>query len=329
VTVDATILRALRNGSNGGAEAVSGAELAERLGISRAAVWARIEELRRLGYEINANPHNGYRLRSSPDVLNQDDILSLLSGKQLIGRDIRVFQETTSTNDVADRLGRDGVKEGVVVLAEKQSKGRGRLGRSWVSLPQKGLWLSLLLRPPLPPQGATQLTIASATAVVRALRKSTGLQAEVKWPNDILIAGKKVCGILTEMAAELESIKHVVLGIGLNVNFESDDFPQEIRKIATSVRIESGRPFRRCEIAAGLLEELDSDYRRLLKGEFEEIADEWEAACSTIGHNIEIAAGNRIISGRAESLDSQGALLLRTQHGRLERIIGGDVTVRK
>jgi BirA family biotin operon repressor/biotin-[acetyl-CoA-carboxylase] ligase len=138
-----------------------------------------------------------------------------------------------------------------------------------------------------------------------------------------------VCGILTEMAAELESIKHVVLGIGLNVNFEQSDFPPEIRKIATSLRIETGRLFRRCEIGAALLEELESDYRRLLGGEFEGIADEWEAACSTIGHNIEIAAGNRVISGRAESLDSEGALLLRTQHGRLERIIGGDVTVRK
>ncbi len=329
MTVDATILRALRDAGEARDEAVSGAELAERLGISRAAVWARIEELRHLGYEIHANPHDGYRLRSSPDVLNADDMLSLLSGHPLIGRDIRVFQETTSTNDVADRLGRDGVKEGVVVLAETQTKGRGRLGRSWVSLPGNGLWLSVLLRPPLPPQAATQLTIASATAVVRALRKSTGLQPEVKWPNDILIAGKKICGILTEMAAELESIKHVVLGVGLNVNFEAADFPADLRKIATSIRIETGRPFRRCEIAAALLGELEADYRRLLQGDFEKIADEWEAACSTIGHNIEIATGHRVISGRAESLDSEGALLLRTQHGRLERIIGGDVTLRK
>src|SRR5262249_27307346 len=151
-------------------EPVSGAELAERLGVSRAAIWARIEELRSLGYEIDANPHDGYRLRSSPDVLHGDDILALLPGSQTIGRDIRVFEETTSTNDVVDKLGRDGVKEGVVVLAEKQTKGRGRLGRSWVSLRRMGLWFSVLLRPPLPPQAATQITIASATAMVRALR---------------------------------------------------------------------------------------------------------------------------------------------------------------
>jgi BirA family biotin operon repressor/biotin-[acetyl-CoA-carboxylase] ligase len=325
VTVDAVILRALRSSE----EAVSGADLAERLGISRAAVWARIEELRALGYEIQANPHDGYRLRSSPDVLNADDILSLLPERQVIGRDIRVFQETTSTNDVADKLGRDGVKEGVVVLAETQSKGRGRLGRSWLSLRAKGLWFSILLRPPLPPQSATQLTIASATAVVRGLRASTGLECEVKWPNDILFRGRKLCGILTEMAAELESIKHVVLGIGLNANFEGSDFPPELRKLATSLRIETGRELRRCEIAAAILRELDSDYRRIVNGEFESIANDWEAACSTLGQNIEILSGNRVIAGRAESLDSEGALLLRTQHGRLERIIGGDVTVKK
>ncbi len=326
MTVDATILRSLRSSSE---RAVSGAELAERLGISRTAVWARIEELRKIGYEINANPHEGYRLRGSPDVLNGDDIQSLLPEGQVIGRDIRVFEETTSTNDIADRLGRDGVKEGAVVCAESQSKGRGRLGRTWVSLRGKGLWFSVLLRPPLPPQAATQMTIASATAVARALQGSTGVQCEVKWPNDILIGGKKVCGILTEMAAELESIKHMVVGVGLNVNFEAEDFPTALRKIATSLRIEGGKPFRRCEIAAALLQELNFDYRRVIEGKFEEIADEWETACTTIGHHVEIHSGNRVMAGRAESLDSEGALLLRTQHGRLERVIGGDVTVKK
>jgi len=326
VTVDATILRALREA---GGEATRGEELAGRLGISRAAVWARIEELRTLGYEIQANPHEGYRLRHSPDVLHGDDILSLLPEGVVIGRDIRVFQETGSTNDLADKLGRDGVKEGAAVFAETQSRGRGRLGRSWVSPSGRGLWFSVLLRPPLPPHAATQLTIASATAVIRALRACAGLQGEVKWPNDILICGRKVCGILTEMAAELESVKYMVLGIGLNVNFEPGDFPPELRPSATSLKIECGRVFRRCEVAAALLRELDSDYRRIVAGQFEAIADEWEEACTTIGRQIEIVCGPRVIAGRAESLDSEGALLLRTQHGRLERIIGGDVSIRK
>ncbi len=326
MTVDAQILRALRTA---GEDAVSGADLAERLGISRAAIWARIEELRSLGYDINASPHDGYRLRSAPNLLHADDLRALLNPKILIGRDIRVFQETTSTNDVVDKLGRDGVKEGAVVLAESQTKGRGRLGRKWISSPGKGLWFSVLLRPALSPQAATQITVASGTALARALRAATGLRAEIKWPNDILINGRKLCGILTEMSAELDKINYIVLGIGVNVNLSTTDFPPELRKIATSLAIECGRKFQRVEIAAAILRELDRDYTKIQEGHFEALADEWEANCTTIGRDVEITLGNRTVLGRAESLDPEGALLVRTQHGRLERIMGGDVTLRK
>jgi len=308
---------------------VSGAELAEQLGISRAAIWARIQELRNLGYEIQASPHEGYRLRSVPDVLHADDLLALLEPGMVIGRDIRVFQETTSTNDVVDKLGRDGVKEGVVVFAESQTRGRGRLGRTWVSVHGKGLWFSVLLRPPLPPQAATQMTVASATAMCRALRQISGVRAEIKWPNDILVNDRKLCGILTEMTAELDKINYIVLGIGVNVNFAAADFPSELRKIATSLAIETGHDIRRSEVATAILRALDADYGRVCRGRFEAVADEWEANCTTIGRNVEIACGNRVIHGRAESLDPEGALLVRTQHGHLERIIGGDVTLRK
>ena len=329
MTVDAQILRALRNAGKAGDGGVSGAELADQLGISRAAVWARIQELRQLGYEIQASPHEGYRLRNVPDVLHADDLLALLEPGMTIGRDIRVFQETTSTNDVVDKLGRDDVKEGVVVFAESQTRGRGRLGRNWVSAQGKGLWFSVLLRPPMNPRAATQLTVASATALARALRKRAGIRAEIKWPNDILINERKVCGILTEMAAELDKIRYLVLGIGVNVNFAPDDFPPELRQTATSLSIEAGRHFSRAEIATSILRELDECYRAVRSGQFEKIADEWEANCTTIGHNVEIACGNRTVSGRAESLDAEGALLIRTQHGHLERIVGGDVTLRK
>ena len=326
MTVDAQILRALRGA---GDDPVSGAELADRLGISRAAIWARIEELRELGYEIQASPHEGYRLRSVPDVLHADDLLALLEPGVVIGRDIRVFQETTSTNDIVDKFGRDGVKEGVVVFAESQTKGRGRLGRSWVSARGKGLWFSVLLRPPLPPQAATQITVASATAMARALREVSGLRVEIKWPNDILVRERKICGILTEMTAELDKINFIVLGIGVNVNFTPADFPPALRKIATSIAIETSRPMRRSELATAILRELDADYARVRAGRFEMVAGEWEANCTTIGREVEIACGKRVLHGRAESLDSEGALLLRTQHGHLERIIGGDVTLRK
>lgn len=282
-----------------------------------------------MGYEIHASPHGGYRLRSTPDVLHGDDLLALLGPGTVIGRDIRVFQETTSTNDVADKLGRDGVKEGVVVFAESQSKGRGRLGRSWLSSQGKGLWFSVLLRPVLSPQSATQMTIASATALSRALKQATGVQCEIKWPNDILVRDRKLCGILTEMSAEVDKINYVVLGIGVNVNFEETDFPPELRQIATSLAIEAGKTFKRAEIAAAILQELERDYARLRAGEFESVAGEWEDNCTTIGRNVEIACGNRVVHGRAESLDAEGALLVRTQHGHLERIIGGDVTLRK
>jgi BirA family biotin operon repressor/biotin-[acetyl-CoA-carboxylase] ligase len=325
MTVDAKILRALREA---GESPLSGAELAEELGFSRAALWSRIEDLRKLGYDIQASPHGGYKLRNAPDLLHADDLLAVLGPKHVIGRDIQVFEQTTSTNDVVDKLGRDGVKEGAVVFAESQSKGRGRLGRNWISPKGKGLWFSILLRPPISPQSATQITVAAATAVARGIRKKTGLASEIKWPNDILVRRKKVCGILTEMSAELDKIKYLVLGIGLDVNLSERDFPEELRSIATSLRVELGREVHRAELAAELLRELDFDYGRLREGKFSAVAEEWEQNCTTIGQNVEIAVGPRKIEGRAESLDPEGALLVRTQHGRLERIIGGDVTLR-
>jgi BirA family biotin operon repressor/biotin-[acetyl-CoA-carboxylase] ligase len=326
MTVDTKILTALRKAGTTG---VAGTDLSQTLGISRAAIWARIEDLRGLGYEIEASPHHGYRLISVPDVLHADDLLSGLGPVKVIGRDIRVFEETTSTNDVVEKLARDGVKEGVVVFAESQTKGRGRLGRKWMSPPRSGLWLSVLLRPALRPLAATQLTIVSATSLFRAIRSQTGLTPEIKWPNDILIHGRKVAGILTELNAELDRVKYIILGLGLNVNAAASDFPADLRKLATSLRIESGHRHDRAALAAAILRELDQDYERVRLGEFESVADEWEKHCSTLGRQIAIHAGTRKITGRAEALDDDGALLVRTQHGRLERIIGGDVTLEK
>src|SRR5450432_4213485 len=225
MTTDAKILSGLHEKADG----VSGAQLAEQLKISRAAIWARIEELRHVGYDIEAGPHFGYRLVSSPDALHADDLLARLGKTKVIGRDIQVFEETTSTNDVIEKLARDGVKEGVVVFAESQTKGRGRLGRKWISPTRKGLWFSVLLRPELSPQETTQLTVASATALRRAIQSETGLKPEIKWPNDILIRGKKVAGILTELSAELDRVKHIILGIGVDVNLTAAEFPPELR----------------------------------------------------------------------------------------------------
>lgn len=321
--VDVRILNALRAAPEG----VSGAELSGQLGLTRAAVWAHIEELRRVGYGIEASPHTGYRLASVPDLLHADDLLSRLGRTTVIGRDIRVFQETASTNDVADKLARDGVAEGVVIFAESQTRGRGRLGRQWLSPPRRGLWGSVLLRPRIRPQSVTQLTVLAAVSLLRALRAVTGLNAEVKWPNDVQWQGRKLAGILTEMSGELDSVRHVILGIGVDVNQSAGEFPAELRARATSVRLAVGRVIDRAELATALLRELDRDYLRWQGGAFEQIADEWESACTTLGHDVAVEQGGRRYVGRAESLDPDGALLLRTAHGHLERISGGDVTL--
>jgi BirA family biotin operon repressor/biotin-[acetyl-CoA-carboxylase] ligase len=323
MTVDAKILSALRSAPCG----VSGSELSRELGMTRAGVWAHIEELRALGYDIEASPHLGYRLLGAPDALHADDLSARLGKVRVVGREIHVFQETTSTNDVAARLARGGALEGAVVFAESQTKGRGRMGRSWISPAGKGLWFTVLLRPDLPPQGTTQLTVAAATALSRAITLQTGIVPEIKWPNDLLIRGRKIAGILTEMRAELDRVQEVLLGIGMDVNLEPGDFADGLRRIATSLRIETGQKVNRAELAVAVLRELDRDYQAVMEGRFERLAEQWQERCSTLGCQVAIRFGDRVIRGRAESLDNDGALLVRGLHGHLERIVGGDVTL--
>jgi len=326
MSIDAAILTAMRQSPN---QSISGAELASHLGISRAAIWARIDEMRTLGYDIQAGPHFGYRLVSTPDLLHADDLYSRISGSvKRIGREIQVYEQTTSTNLLVEQQGQIGTKEGLVIVAESQTRGRGRLGRRWISPKRKGLWFSALLRPSLQPQQVTQLTVAAAVAVARAVEKHCPSGVRIKWPNDILINNKKAAGILTELSAEVDGVKFAVLGIGVDVNQSVSDFPDEIQDIATSLRIAVGHPIDRPELAADMMRELDAIYSRILAHQFESVAAEWESRCSTLGRDVEILTGDKKVSGRAEALDSDGGLLVRTQHGRLERIVGGDVTVR-
>ena len=324
MTVDAKILSALRGAGGAG---LSPAVLAGRAALTVVALAQRVAELRALGYGIESTPHLGYRLLGSPDVLHADDLLSRLPEQRVVGRDIQVFQQTSSTNDVAEKLARDGVAEGVVIFAETQTKGRGRLGRKWLSPTGQGLWFSVLLRPAMSPALVTQMTVAAATAVARAIRLETGLAPQIKWPNDILLQGKKAVGILTELSAEVDRVRHVIIGIGVDVNVT--DFPEELRAVATSLAAEAGRKFVRAEIAAAILRDLDADYARVARGEFAALAEEWERQCVTLGRRVVIHIGDRTLTGRAEALDSDGALLLRGDYGHLERIIGGDVTLEK
>ena len=320
------ILRALRNDAGTG---VHGTDISQKLGISRAAVWSHIEELRSLGYGINAGPHKGYRLTEVPDILIADDLTSQLSEDQIIGNQIRVFRETASTNQLVDQIGLAGEPEGLVIFAEAQTQGRGRLGRQWISPSKKGLWFSVLLRPALRPPQMTQLTVIAATALARAIRETTPLIPEIKWPNDILINGKKVAGVLTEMSAEPDRVLHAVIGIGLDVNLDEKDFPDDLKPLATSLRLECGKPILRSRLAVHLLKALDDDYRRIREGQFKMVSEEWESQCITLQKRVRIHQMDRVIDGYAESLDSEGALMVRTASGLLERITGGDVTIDK
>lgn len=324
MTVDSKILTLLRCA---GDRAVAADDLAQMIGISSSALSRHVQELRTLGYEIEASPHQGYRLRHAPDALHPEDLLSRLGETHVIGREIRVFQKTTSTNDLAERLARGGAQEGVVVFAEAQTSGRGRLGRTWVSPARKGLWFSVLLRPKLRIESVTQLTIAAAVGLSRAIRSQTDLRPEIKWPNDLLISGRKIAGVLTELTGSGGAIKHVITGIGVNVNVAAADLPSELRMLATSLMIACGHRLDRAALAAAILRELDNDYTRVNNGQFEAVADEWESQCITLGHAVTIQVGQRRIRGRAEALDSSGALLLRTHHGHLEHVSAGDVTM--
>jgi BirA family biotin operon repressor/biotin-[acetyl-CoA-carboxylase] ligase len=325
-SIDLEILKALRSS---GDAAVSGADLSQQLGVSRAAIWARMRELRALGYEIEASPHRGYRLLATPDLLHADDLVARLGPTRVIGRDIRVFRQTTSTNDVVEKMARDGVKEGVVVFAETQTCGRGRLGRKWTSPPGKGLWFSILLRPDMRPLEMTRITVASATALRRAIAGHSGLTTDIKWPNDILINGRKVAGILTELSAELDHVNFVILGIGVDVNVAASDLAPDVRRTATSLKIEAGRSIPRPDLAVAILRELDHDYNRIGIGQFAAVSDEWQEHCVTLGRHVSIRMGPHEFRGRAEALGENGELLLRSEHGHLERISGGDVSLDK
>ena len=321
---DARILTRLRRAGDAG---VGVSDLAGLIPGDAVGLPGRIAALRQLGYDITSTVHGGFVLRSGPDRLHADDLVSRLPDHRRIGRSIQVFQETSSTNDVADRLARDGVEEGAVVFAETQTRGRGRMGRRWESPSGRGLWFSILLRPRIPLESATQLTVMAAVAAVRAIARGSGLEPEIKWPNDLHLRGRKCGGILLELGAESDQIHHVILGMGIDVNLSATEIPQPLATIATSLSLESGRHIDRPALAAHLLEELDIAYPDILGGRFGAIADEWERRCTTLGRRVLIRVGHREIHGLAEALDEQGALLVRTEHGRLERIIGGEVSL--
>lgn len=303
-------------------EFVSAEQLRRALHANDQAVAAEIAELRKLGYKIESHPLRGYRFLGAPDRLTADDIKARLK-TQVIGAEVLVFEETASTNDVVAYLAASGAREGLTVFAESQTKGRGRHGRCWVSPRGKGLWFSVLLRPSFPPQAMPRITIATSVAVARAIRRTTSLDVRIKWPNDVIVGGRKVAGILTELQDEV-----AILGVGVDVNCRRDDFPSEVTATATSLALETGSPQDRAALAAVVLTALDDCYR-CAQTDFDAIITEWAASSTTLGRQLAVKMGQRRIEGHAQALDADGALLLRKDNGQIERILGADVEVEK
>jgi BirA family biotin operon repressor/biotin-[acetyl-CoA-carboxylase] ligase len=306
---------------------VSRAELARLLSAPPTAVTAEIDELQSLGYKIETHPHLGYRLVEVPDRLTADDIKARLRTR-VIGSAILVFEQTASTNDVVAHMARSQAPEGLVVFAESQTKGRGRHSRPWVSPRGKGLWFSVLLRPKLKPSATPRLTVMASVAVARAIRKTSGLDTRVKWPNDLTVSGKKVAGILTELHAEGEEVLAAILGIGIDVNCSAEDFPSDVAEVATSLELETGKQQDRASLAAEVLQTLDECYAAA-QADFDAIVAEWARLSTTLGKQLVVTMGARRVEGHAQALDDNGALLLRRDNGQIERILGGDVTVER
>ncbi len=305
---------------------LSGAELGNQLNISRTAVWKHVNTLRTIGYRIEAVPARGYRLLASPDLFLPVEIQSGLITKR-IGNKIICFTETNSTNTVAFKLAEDGAPEGTVVLADSQSRGKGRLGREWSSPPGVNLYASIILRPPVLPLEASQLTFISAVAVARTVEQVTSLKVRIKWPNDLLLDGRKFAGLLNEMSAETEKINFVVMGIGVNINMLAGQFPADLRYPATSLLIEGGCVVERNSFVRILLREMDNIYDRYLQEGDQPVREEWLQRSRMVGCMVNVNSSGKLISGMVTGIDQIGALLLRLADGSEERILAGDVTI--
>src|SRR5512134_1189717 len=278
-----------------GDEFVSGEAISDKLGLTRAAVWKHVEALRAHGYRIDAIPARGYRLAEVPDRLTALELRPLLNTHDL-GQTLHAYDEISSTSDRAKELAEEGAEHGTVVIAESQTAGRGRRGRTWASPARRNLYFSVVLRPDLPPARAPELTLVASVALCDALRQA-GVEAGIKWPNDVLASGRKIAGVLTELAAEPDRVHWVVIGAGLNVNARREDFPEELRDEATSVLLERGQPAPRALLAAASFTALEDWLDRHAEEGFGPIRDAWRARSVTLGREVRVAADGREISG--------------------------------
>jgi BirA family transcriptional regulator, biotin operon repressor / biotin---[acetyl-CoA-carboxylase] ligase len=303
----------------------SGEKISSELGITRKSVGKKIAALRAKGFVIDAVPSRGYRLIQSPD-LSGEEIISRVGGA--MWKEVVCYKSVDSTNDTAAALCLSRKPAGgTVIVADTQEKGRGRLGRQWISPPGLNIYMSIVLVPSIGPKDATLLTVLSAVACTKALRERCGVDISIKWPNDLMIKGKKVGGILTETRVDHDRIAWAVIGIGINVNMDSGSFPAAIRKTATSIKAEGGKHHSRSGLIAAILEEFEKSYSTLVNKGRTSLINKWRQLSCTPGKHVCVTEGNRQISGFAEDIDDEGMLLVRLPSGELKRIGAGDLTV--
>ena len=303
---------------------ISGQEISENLGVSRQAVWKSINALKEKGYEIQSVTNRGYRLVSSPNYLNESSLKSLLHNK-IIGKNLIVLDSVDSTNDYLKKLGNEGCENGTVVIAREQTKGKGRLGRTWQSKKDDGIAFSVLLRPNVAPSEVSAITPLAGLAVCKAIREYTKLDCVIKWPNDIIVGRKKLVGILTEMSAEFDAVEYVITGIGINVDHTS--FPEEIAFKATSLLLETGRHIDKNEFLACVLRHIENEF---IKNNLEltpTALSEYTDLCATVGRSVTFQRGTRRISGMAVGVSEHGELKVMMSDGTISLVNSGEVTV--
>lgn len=297
---------------------ISGVAISAECGISREAVRKHINKLKAAGYKIESVTNKGYRLSEIPDILDEEDIRDALTAKRM-GSRIMLFDEVDSTNIVLKQ--NSSLPEGTVAAAEAQTAGRGRLGRSWSSAKGSGLWFSVLLKPDTAPEHVSLITLAAGLAVCRAI----GGSARIKWPNDIIIGSKKVCGILTEMSAETDAVNYVICGIGINVN--TPVFESELADKATSLLIETGQKHSRSELLASVLNYFEPYYDRLKESGFASLRSEYAQLCITLGREVIVNRRSGVLHARAVDISDSGELIIKTPDGT-EALNSGEVSVR-
>lgn len=299
---------------------VSGEQLGSHLGVSRQALWKHINELKDSGYEIVAVPHLGYKLVSLPDRLFASEI-SFGLNTRYIGRRIYYYETVSSTMDIAMELGIKGASEGTIVVAEAQTEGRGRLGRRWLSPKYKGIYTSIILRPNILPNSASFFSLLSAISVCGAVEEMLGLEVEIKWPNDLLIGNRKFAGILTELSGEIDEVRFIVIGAGINVNSSRDSLPPG----ATSLKEENGSFVNRADLLKEILRKVEQYYIIFNSKGSAPIIEEWQSHRNTIGKRIKVTCKNCHLEGMAVDIDTDGALLVRTDSGIVKKVMAGDV----